>query len=365
MIQDFGPGYQALKTRTKFFGVKIGTVFALAISVIFAIWYLYVIYLARGTGSFVDFEISQGESARVVAAGLAKKGIVKSELAFRIYLKLHGGGDRFQTGSFKLELGSGAAKIASLISSGSEASEKVLRVIEGWTLEDIGHEIERLGIGKREDFLKLTGRPATDYRELPNMAPSIDWAKEFPILADKPVYVSLEGYLFPDTYRFANDAKPVDVVRKLLKEFTRKFDSDMVRLAKDSKKSVFQIVTMASVIEREVNGDIDRAKVSDLLWRRYEINWALQCDSTVKYANQKNGETPFTTATDRASESEYNTYTSPGLPLGPISNPGMASILASLKPSKNEAWYFLTTPDGEVKYAKTLEEHNANKRYMR
>ena len=328
-------------------------------------WYMDAAYWAKGSGKTVEVEIKPGMSALAAASVLAEKHVIASEFAFRLYLKLHGGSEKFQSGIFQLEEGSPIVNVVAAISSPLEAKEKILRVIEGWNLHDIAKEVERLGIGTQEEFLKLTGKPATDYRAQPQFAPTKDWSKDFPLLADKPKNVSLEGYLFPDTYRLSADAKSEDVIKKLLQEFTKKFDENMMDAASEQKKSVFEIVTMASIIEREVNGATDRAKVADMLWRRNDINWALQCDSTVKYATGKFGDTPFTQASDRASQSLYNTYQHYGLPLGPISNPGLVSLKATLHPMKNEANYFLTTPDGEVKYAKTLEEHTANKRYMR
>jgi UPF0755 protein len=120
---------------------------------------------------------------------------------------------------------------------------------------------------------------------------------------------------------------------------------------------------MASLLEREVRSPADKKKVSDLFWRRYAMGWALQADSTVHYVHGKKGDV-FTTSAERKIDSPWNTYKYPGLPIGPISTPSLNAIMAAIYPEKNEYWYFLTTPEGEVKYAKTLEEHNANKIHL-
>ena len=117
------------------------------------------------------------------------------------------------------------------------------------------------------------------------------------------------------------------------------------------------------MVEEEVQHPEDKAKVADILWRRYKNNWALQLDSSVHYVVDKTGNV-FTTGKERSVDSLWNTYKYPGLPLGPIANPGLESIKAALYPEKNSYWYFLTGKDGTVYYAKTLEEHNANKRKL-
>jgi len=122
---------------------------------------------------------------------------------------------------------------------------------------------------------------------------------------------------------------------------------------------------MASILEREVRSKDDKAIVSDLFWRRYNLNWALQADSTVHYAVRKKGDV-FTTREDRDSVSPWNTYKYPGLPLGPISSPSLGSIMAAIYPEGNNYWYFLTDSDGAVHYAKNLDEHNQNvQKYLR
>jgi len=120
-------------------------------------------------------------------------------------------------------------------------------------------------------------------------------------------------------------------------------------------------LTLASIVEREVRGERDRKKVADIFWRRLDMNWALQADSTVHYAVGKTGNV-FTSKEDRDSLSPWNTYKYPGLPLGPISNPDLESIMASIYPEPNEYYYFLTDEEGVVHYGKTLEEHNENRR---
>ena len=214
---------------------------------------------------------------------------------------------------------------------------------------------------KGEDVYKFTGRPATDYRRAAFVLPKIE---ELKILADKPAHVSYEGYLAPETYRVFKDASLGEVLNKIIRQRNKEIGEDIWFAVEKSGRNFFEILTMASLLEKEVRSSEDKAMVADILWRRYDKKWALQVDSSVHYAVNKIG-TVFTTEKDRAADSLWNTYKYRGLPLGPISNPGLDSIKAALYPEKNNYWYFLTGKDGRVYYAKTLEEHNFNRaRYL-
>jgi UPF0755 protein len=150
----------------------------------------------------------------------------------------------------------------------------------------------------------------------------------------------------------------------LLEHFQKKTSGDFFAEATASGRSFYDIVTMASIIEKEVRGEEDRQKVADIFWRRLGIGMALQADSTVNYATRKN--LPSVTAKDLEVDSRYNTYKYPGLPPGPIANPGMTALIAAIRPLKNTDWFFLTDKDGNVHYAKTFDEHIRNKqKYLR
>ena len=167
----------------------------------------------------------------------------------------------------------------------------------------------------------------------------------------------LEGYLAPNTYRVYKDATLQDVIDKLktAREGELKpFES----VVKDSGMSEKEILTLASIIEKEANTQEDMAIVADIFFRRLEQNWALQSCATVNYITGKND--PGVCASDKKIDSPYNTYKYPGLPPGPICNPGLDAIKAVLEPKKNDYNYFMTGDDGVMRYARTLEEHNLN-----
>ncbi len=186
--------------------------------------------------------------------------------------------------------------------------------------------------------------------------------------------LSYEGYLAPETYRVFRDASLTEVITKLLTERNKELLEVFPNQA-DGSGSLFEgalkevavpeVVTMASIIERETRHSEDRGLVADILWRRYLKGWALQVDSSVHYAVDKTGDV-FTSDADRSVDSLWNTYKYPGLPPGPICNPSVESVKAALNPEKNNYWYFLTGSDGKMYYAQTLEEHNMNRaKYLR
>lgn len=244
-----------------------------------------------------------------------------------------------------------------------ERPEVNLTIIPGWNLRQIADYLVKQGFASStDDVYRLTGRPAFDYYPSGSTVPAIGNSK---ILSEKPTHVSYEGYLAPETYRVFADASIADILSKLIeqreKEITEEMRLDIIK----SRKTVYEILIMASILEKEVQTKADKAKVADILWRRLAEGWALQVDSSVHYVADRTGDV-FTTGQERDIDSPWNTYKYPGLPLGPIANPGVDSIKAALYPEKNNYWYFLTGTDNTVHYGRTLDEHNANKyKYLR
>ncbi|HTK04180.1 MAG TPA: endolytic transglycosylase MltG [Candidatus Eisenbacteria bacterium] len=320
--------------------------------------------VTKDAGSFV---VAQGEGTAVIVSRLKAMGVIRSEMLFKLALVNSGLEKKLQPGTYDFR---GAADFAEIIrrlaAGGIPANEFVLLIKEGWNLADIKKALADAGYAEADKLYFVTGIPATDHRELSSdKAPQPqDYAKDFPFLAGKPSYVSLEGFLFPDTYRIYKDATPMSLVKVLLANFDRKLTPEMRKRIADRGSNVYDIVTLASVVEREVKSDADRRKVADIFWRRLDAGMPLQADSTVNYATGKS--LPAVSLEDTQAVSRYNTYRYPGLPLGPISNPGLSSLEATISPEPNEYWYFLTGADGAVHYGKTLDEHNRNKaKYLR
>ncbi len=293
----------------------------------------------------------------LAATALEKAGVFGAFRGFVFELVAAGTrADReFHRGVFLVPAGAGVRDAIRILKTNSRAEVSVT-VPEGSDLADLAKILGKAGLVKSEaELYAVTGRPATG-----DAVPEYS-AADFPFLGDKPKGLSLEGYLFPDTYRFFADSSPAAVVKKMLNNFdSRTGNLDFKNAA---GLNLHEVLTLASLLEKEVRGDADRRKVADLFLRRIKAGMGLQADSTVNYATGKS--LFYTSSSDRDSTSLWNTYKYRGLPPGPIGNPGLAAISAVLNPEPNDFWYFLTAPDGTVYYAKTLEEHNANKKYLK
>ncbi len=243
-----------------------------------------------------------------------------------------------------------------------------ITIIPGWNLRQIAADWKSKGLIKSEDELYgLVGKPAYNYKAHKEIAPKILFASTSTwnyFLKDKSNYLSYEGYFLPDTYRVYADAKPEEIIKKVFANLDEKITPEMRTEIDRQHKSIFEILTMASVVEKEAPTSDSMGVVADIFWRRFKAGWPLQSCATVNYVTGKSD--PAVTAKDRAIDSLYNTYKYPGLPLGPISNSSLNAVKAVIYPIKNDYWYFMSGSDGVMHYAKTLDEHNRNVyRYLR
>lgn len=245
-----------------------------------------------------------------------------------------------------------------------KAEEVKVTVIEGWTLEQMAEKFEESEMFSAKDFLKA--------------AENFD-TSEYPLVY-KPSMTSLEGYLFADTYRFAKGSTPEEVIGKMLENFSKRVTSlgvtqdqeqftiagyeDLQLVGGDNEPgvSLYDIITLASIIERESGGKgpmslaDERALVAGVFYNRLLIGQGLESDATVNYITGKN--TPGVSISDTEINSPYNTYRYAGLPPGPIGSPSLGSIQAALRPTKSDFYYFLhRQPSGEVVFSKTFSEH--------
>jgi len=235
-------------------------------------------------------------------------------------------------------------------------------IIPGWTLDNIADSWLSLGlVDNKEQLFKILGAPQFigKYDE----GEKIDLAGEdagdvFNILKTRPKDTTYEGYLIPDTYRVYKDSEIEDVLYKIFYNLDEKITVEMLSEIKKQGKTFYEVLTMASVVEREAREYEDMKMVADIFWRRNEVNWALQSCATVNYVTGKNS--PAVSAQDKQVDSLYNTYKYPGLPPGPIANPSLNAIMATIYPKSNSYWYFMSGRDGAMHYAVDLDGHNTN-----
>lgn len=298
-----------------------------------------------------SFTVAKGENTSAIATHLRVEGLIKSPLVFQLYIWVTGVAGRLQVGEYALSPSMGVPTITRVLSQGkTEPREVTITIPEGWSSEQIGAYLADKNLFSKDAW--LAAAQMTDSRTiLPDAT--------YSFLTDKPVGATLEGYLFPDTYRVFRNATPAEVIRKMLDNFGSKVTPELIAQMHNKGTTLFEDLTLASIVEKEVPNDIDRRKVADVFLKRLRDGIPLQSDATVNYVTGKGTTRP--SFGDLAVDSPYNTYKHYGLPPGPIGNPGLSSILAVVNPEPNPYYYFLTTPAGEAIFSTTLEEHAANK----
>jgi UPF0755 protein len=323
-----------------------------ALLVVFAVmgvaawmWYsLEVPYKGFGQGVFVD--LPHGASSRTVARLLKQNGVVRSAFAFEVYARRHPR-RRLQAGEYFFDHPISGHDAFWQIADG-HIYEQPFTVREGETIFDIAHDLETEKLMTSDEFLAVVQNPEL----IRDIAPR---AK------------TLEGFLFPATYFLPRHPTPTDVAA----EMVRKFKEEWQRIAPPESKQdttglehgrpIVSVVTLASLVERETPKPEERPLVAGAFENRLRKNIALQCDPTVIYALQDAGQYKGRlTGADLHFPSPYNTYAHPGLPPGPIGNPGEASLRAALDPAKTDYLYFVANTQGGHFFAATLVEHNRN-----
>ncbi|MFA5070557.1 MAG: endolytic transglycosylase MltG [Patescibacteria group bacterium] len=317
--------------------------------------FFYFVYLISSPASSITEEkeitINKGDGSRVIADVLIAKGLIRNKTAFFVYTFIEGVSSRLQAGTYQLSTDMSIKQVVAILSEGKLISnERTIKIIEGWTNTEIGDYLEKQEIISKADFLAAAG--VKNSREiLPE--------ENYTFLADKSLAVDLEGYLFPDTYRIFKDSAGKDIIKKMLDNFGSKLTEELRAEIKNQNKTIFEIVTMASILEKEVRKEADRKMAADLFFRRIEIGMPMQSDATVNYVTGKSALQP--TLEDLQTVSAYNTYLNKGLPPGPICNPSLSSIKAAIYPTPNEYLFYLNKKDGTTVWSKTAEEHAANK----
>lgn len=321
----------------------------LAIFIIFVITYNVGLKSVSGSTDKVSFKVSSGESRTQIISELKNDNIIKSEFSASIYLYLHH--LNLQAGKYSLDRSHNTKELLKQMADGITGDDTInITFIEGKRITEYASIISsKLGL---------------NYDDVLSTFKSQDIAKEmmakYSFLSDKVInaniYYPLEGYLFPDTYSFYKDATTEDIIDKMLKEEKNKLDSLQTNID-NSKYSLHDLVTIASIVELEGKNATDRSKIAQVIYTRLDKEMPLEMDTTTYYAVQKSL-TENLTVTDLASSSLYNTRNKSiiGLPVGPICNPSFESLTATLNPSDTDYIYFYASKDGTVKFTNDYNE---------
>ncbi len=315
---------------------KYFSVLALAAALILAlvfgnVWWGASVKAVSGDTSEKDFLIVKGSSASQIGTKLEEEGLIRRSLAFRIYVQITGKSKSIQAGEYSLSPSYSLIKMVDILSKGP--IEVWVTIPEGLRREEIADKFAA-GLTKKD--------------------------KQTFVLEFLASSKTKEGYLFPDTYLFPKTASASAVVAKMLSTFDQKTAQFQEGISA-SKLSLDEIVTLASIIERETKTEAERSVVAGILFNRLDIGMGLQADATVQYAvGTSENWWPVLTKEDLTNHSPYNSYRFRGLPPTPIANPGLASLRAAIFPQESDYLYYLHDAKGQIYYAATLEEHNEN-----
>jgi UPF0755 protein len=243
------------------------------------------------------------------------------------------------------------SEIVSVVEKGARAAGRELRVIEGWRAEQTARKIQENGLAPAEEILRLVRSPREQGIDPPD-----------------PRASSLEGFLFPDTYQFDNAVQPRQIVQTLVRQFEARLGEPLRQQASASGLSTLQLVTLASIVEREASVPTERPMVASVYLNRLKHGMRLDADPTVQFAVASIDPAAATygywkrdlSQQDLQIDSPYNTYKLGGLPPGPICSPGAASLQAVLQPAQTRLLYFVARGDGSHAFAESLQDHNAN-----
>ena len=291
----------------------------------------------------VTVTVSQGESAKEVSTDLAARGLIRSAVVFEYYLRFSGAGPRIEAGQHKLDKNMNMPRMADALSV-TVADQVTVTIPEGYTVAKTAEAVEQAGFGKAADYVAAAKDSAA-------------WKNDF--LAGRPPNADLEGYLYPETYSLNKGATVRDLIQRQLDQFGKVYSADLRSRTAQAvpgrpAQTVSSIVILASIVEREANRDGDRPKVCEVYYNRLAQGMPLQADATVLYALGVWKKQVL--LEDLKVQSPYNTYLHPGLPPGPIANPGAASIKACIDPDKNNYVYYFTDKQGVTRFATTLDE---------
>jgi UPF0755 protein len=298
-----------------------------------AVAFLFFVPYGPNTEQFVD--IAPGTGTLEMGRQLKQAGILRTGYELDA-LRLTRGGT-LKAGEYRFDHPATPMEIYDRLRRG-DVYTIALVIPEGYNIFDIAGAVQAAGLGSSASFLDAERH----HTEL--IAP---WS---------PQASSLEGFLFPDTYKFNHHTTQVQILSAMVRRFAEAATRLNIQPA-DARR----VVTLASLIEREVKVPGERVLVAGVFQNRLGAGMPLQTDPSVIYASLLNGTwTGVIHQSELHSDSDYNTYTHAGLPPGPICNPGIASLQAALHPAQTDYMYFVANPDGSTKFAKQLDEHNAN-----
>ncbi len=293
----------------------------------------------------VAFTVPAGAGFAEVSDTLVARGLVGSPTAFRLYARIRGADRQIKSGGYVLPGEAGWGEVLDALTRGTVATEP-LTIPEGFRLAQIAPRIAALSDVQEDSIQALVADSALWE----------DWDLPGP---------TLEGYLFPDTYRFAPGVAPRRVLQTMVDRYRSVWTPERRARLDSLELSERELVTLASIIQAEARQVEEMPRIASVYHNRLRDGWLLQADPTVQYALGGPRERLLYAAIDSVADDPYNTYTQAGLPPGPIGAPGERALDAALWPADESFWYFVARPDGSHVFSRTLAEHNRAKALSR
>jgi UPF0755 protein len=301
----------------------------------------FYVYLPYGPTQETFVDIPAGTGTEEMAAQLQRAGVIRSRYAFEAFKLKHGGA--LKAGEYRFDHKAPLTEVYARIRKG-DVYTRTLVIPEGFNIFDVAQAVEAAGLGSKAAFLEA---------ERKNVDLISQWS---------PGAKSLEGYLFPDTYRFSRHATP----QMMLATMVRRFGEKIKTLGLGHDADVSRAVIMASLVEKEVHIDAERPIVAGVFENRLVTGMPLQTDPAVIYASMLNGTwTGVIHQSELHSDSAYNTYVHKGLTPGPICNPGIAALRAALSPEKTDFMYFVADSSGSTAFSTDIKAHDAQVKAFR
>jgi UPF0755 protein len=326
------PGFSGKKMRTVLLGAAC---FFLLSFLLIAVWVHHALQPVNEKGENKNFVVVEGATLKQVAVGLENADIIRSNTLFRLAGRFMGYDHHIKTGEYRLNGAMPPLKILETLKEGRIITHPIT-IPEGFNLDQIAHLLEQKGLSNKASFL--------------------EHAKDRSLMAQLDLSGdTLEGYLYPDTYRFQRNVTAGRIIDVMVKRF-RDIVTPLDARIKDSGMTLKQAITLASIVEKETGRPEERPMIARVFLNRLQKNMRLESDPTVIYGiSDFNGNL---TKRDLKTKTPYNTYIIRGLPPGPIANPGLAAISAVLNPEEGNYYYFVSKNNGTHYFSKTLKEHN-------
>jgi len=293
----------------------------------------------------VTLEVQPGQTVGEVVDKLFEQGVVKSKYLFLAYTYLLEADKSLQVGRYQLEAPMSIIDLSNELYFKNPEPQIVLKISAGKTISHLEEKIK----DKFSFSDSITEKIIEEIQD------------DFFILRDAPGTATLEGYIYPETYYFDESSQLEDVLNKTLHNWTAKLTPELIQKMNDSKMNFHELITLASLVEKEVHEYKEKQIVAGIFKKRLSVGMPLQIDATVNYVTGKS--LPQVTYSDIKVKSPYNTYLKKGLPPGPICNPTLESLKAVLNSKSSDYWFYLSTPRGETIFSATFQQHLEAKRF--